>query len=97
MCSNLHAGFAGGGLYGMGKVIRTKEQADHSLPYLLARSPCWITNVMPAQFNPERIIMPDVQTLLKKVSVRPNHEYTELYPRRMPAKDHRPDAGQERD
>src|ERR1700720_4787848 len=28
--------FAGGGLYGVDKVIRTKEQADHSLPYLLA-------------------------------------------------------------
>src|SRR6476660_7413421 len=27
--------FAGGGLYGVDKVIRTKEQADHSLPY------CW--------------------------------------------------------
>ncbi|HEV3439359.1 MAG TPA: hypothetical protein VG122_18485, partial [Gemmata sp.] len=26
--------FAGGGLYGVDKVIRTKEQADHSLPYL---------------------------------------------------------------
>jgi 2-methylcitrate dehydratase len=28
--------FAGGGLYGVDKVVRTKEQADHSLPYLLA-------------------------------------------------------------
>ena len=28
--------FAGGGLYGVDKVIRTKEQADHSLPYLLS-------------------------------------------------------------
>jgi 2-methylcitrate dehydratase len=77
--------FAGGGLYGVDKVIRTKEQADHSLPYLLAVA-LLDGNVMPAQFNPERIIMPDVQALLKKVSVRPNHEYTELYPRRMPAK-----------
>jgi len=25
--------FAGGGLYGVDKVVRTKEQADHSLPY----------------------------------------------------------------
>jgi 2-methylcitrate dehydratase len=77
--------FAGGGLYGVDKVIRMKEQADHSLPYLLAVA-LLDGNVMPAQFNPERIIMPDVQALLKKVSVRPNHEYTELYPRRMPAK-----------
>jgi 2-methylcitrate dehydratase len=27
-----------------------------------------------------------VQSLLKKVSVRPNHEYTEEYPEKMPAK-----------
>ena len=31
-------------------------------------------------------IKPDVQGLLKKVSVRPNHEFTEVYPGKMPAK-----------
>jgi 2-methylcitrate dehydratase len=77
--------FAGGGLYGVDKVIRIKEQADHSLPYLLAVA-LLDGNVMPAQFNPERIMRPDVQNLLKKVSVRPNHEYTEQYPQKMPAK-----------
>jgi 2-methylcitrate dehydratase len=77
--------FAGGGLYGVDKVIRIKEQADHSLPYLLAVA-LLDGDVMPAQFNPERIIKPDVQALLKKVSVRPNHEFTELYPGKMPAK-----------
>jgi 2-methylcitrate dehydratase len=77
--------FAGGGLYGVDKVIRTKEQADHSLPYLLAVA-LLDGDVMPAQFKPERINRPDVQGLLKKVSVRPNHEYTELYPEKMPAK-----------
>src|SRR6202050_1405480 len=77
--------FAGGGLYGVDKVIRIKEQADHSLPYLLAVA-LLDGNVMPAQFNPERIIKPDVQNLLKKVSVRPNQEFTEVYPKKMPAK-----------
>jgi 2-methylcitrate dehydratase len=77
--------FAGGGLYGMDKVIRTKEQADHSLPYLLAVA-LLDGDVMPAQFKPDRIIRPDVQALLKKVSVRPNHEYTDEYPAEMPAK-----------
>jgi 2-methylcitrate dehydratase len=77
--------FAGGGLYGVDKVIRTKEQADHSLPYLLAVA-LLDGDVMPAQFKADRIIKPDVQALLKKVSVRPNHEYTELYPGKMPAK-----------
>ncbi len=77
--------FAGGGLYGVDKVISIKEQADHSLPYLLAVA-LLDGNVMPAQFKPERIIKPDVQNLLKKVSVRPNHEYTEQYPKKIPAK-----------
>src|SRR5271169_3447009 len=77
--------FAGGGLYGVDKAIRTKEQADHSLPYLLSVA-LIDGDVMPAQFKPERIIKPDVQGLLKKVSVRPNHEYTEEYPKKMPAK-----------
>jgi len=67
------------------KVVETKEQADHSLPYLLAVA-LLDHDVMPAQFTPERIIKPDVQGLLKKVSVRPNHEYTDQYPRKMPAK-----------
>jgi 2-methylcitrate dehydratase len=77
--------FAGGGLYGVDKVIRTKEQADHSLPYLLAVA-LLDGDVMPAQFKPDRIIKSDVQGLLKKVSVRPNSEYTEQYPGKMPAK-----------
>ena len=77
--------FAGGGLYGTDKVIRTKEQADHSLPYLLAVS-LLDGDVQPAQFKPDRIVKPDVQALLKKVSVRPNHEYTEEYPAKMLAK-----------
>ncbi len=77
--------FAGGGLYGVDRVIRTKEQADHSLPYLLAVV-LLDGDVMPAQFRPDRITRADVQQLLKKVSVRPNQEYTEQYPGKMPAK-----------
>jgi 2-methylcitrate dehydratase len=77
--------FAGGGIYGVDKVIRTKEQADHSLPYLLAVA-LLDGDVMPAQFKQDRIIKPDVQSLLKKVSVRPNHKYTEQYPKKMPTK-----------
>src|ERR1700730_5554744 len=47
--------FAGGGLYGVDKVVRTKEQADHSLPYLLAVA-LLDGDVMPAQFEPDRIM-----------------------------------------
>jgi 2-methylcitrate dehydratase len=77
--------FAGGGLYGVDKVVQTKEQADHNLPYLLAVA-MLDGDVMPAQFDPDRIARADVQQLLKKVSVRPDQEFTELYPRKMPAK-----------
>jgi 2-methylcitrate dehydratase len=77
--------FAGGGEYGVDREVRTKEQADHNLAYLLAVA-LLDGNVMPAQFTPERINRSDVQALMKKVSVRPNHEYTDEYPRRMPAK-----------
>jgi 2-methylcitrate dehydratase len=77
--------FAGGGLYGVDKVVRTKEQADHNLPYLLAVA-LLDGDVMPAQFEPNRIARADVQQLLKKVSVRPDNEYTDQYPAKMPAK-----------
>src|ERR1700745_1619790 len=77
--------FAGGGLYGVDKVIRIKEQADHSLPYLLAVA-LLDGDVMPAQFEPDRITRADVQQLLKKVSVRPDQEFTDQYPAKMPAK-----------
>jgi 2-methylcitrate dehydratase len=77
--------FAGGGLYGIDKVIQTKEQADHSLPYLLAVA-LLDGDVMPAQFAPARITKPDVQGLLRKVSVHPNQEFTAEYPKKMPAK-----------
>src|SRR4029077_16143465 len=77
--------FAGGGLYGRDRVIQTKEQADHSLPYLLAVA-LLDGDVQPAQLKPDRIIKADVQGLLKKVSVRAKHEYTDEYPGKMPAK-----------
>jgi 2-methylcitrate dehydratase PrpD len=38
-------------------------------------------NVMPAQFTDDRINRPDVQSLLTKVSARPNASYTAEYPR----------------
>src|ERR1700759_1804386 len=77
--------FAGGVHYGVDKVIRTKEQADHSLPYLLAVA-LLDGDVMPAQFAPNRIARADVQQLLTKVSVRPDQEFTEQYPAKMPAR-----------
>ena len=78
--------FAGGGLYGaVGANITTKEQADHSLPYLLAVA-LLDKSVMPAQFAPERINRSDAQQLLRKVVVRPDSDYTREYPTKMPAR-----------
>jgi 2-methylcitrate dehydratase len=77
--------FTGGGHYGVEKEVRTKEQADHSLAYMLAVA-LLDGNVMPAQFARDRIIRADVQSLMKKVSAKPNQEYTDQYPQRMPAK-----------
>lgn len=73
--------FSGGGLYGnaMGDVT-TKEQADHSLPYLLAVA-ALDGQVMQPQFRPERITRDDVQNLMKKVSVEPNADFTKRYPK----------------
>src|SRR5271155_63531 len=47
--------FAGGGLYGTDRFIRTKEEADHNLPYLLAVA-LIDGDVTPAQFDPARIV-----------------------------------------
>ena len=77
--------FTAGGQYGSETEVRTKEQADHDLRYLLAVA-LLDGNVMPAQFAPDRIARSDVQSLMKKVSARPNASYTAQYPRRMPAK-----------
>lgn len=73
--------FSGGGLYGGAMAgVTTKEQADHSLPYLLAVA-LLDGQVMQPQFTPERINSPDVQTLMKKVVVRQDDDYTRRYPK----------------
>ncbi len=78
--------FAGGGLYGNATDgISSKEQADHSLPYLMAVA-LLDGQVRPAQFAPHRVQADDVQTLLRKVRVTPNDEFTARYPAHMPAR-----------
>lgn len=58
----------GGGEYGDRKKVFSKEQADHSLPYLLAVAAI-DGEVYPEQFLPGRIKNEDVQQLLQKVEV----------------------------
>jgi 2-methylcitrate dehydratase len=69
----------GGGEEGGKKDIRTKEQADHSLPYLLAVA-LLDGQVLPEQFAPERILQPDVQELLRRVEVRPAADLSARFP-----------------
>ena len=69
----------GGGEEGAKTEIKTKEQADHSLPYLLAVA-LLDGQVMPEQYAPERILGADVQTLLRRVEVRPAPDLTARFP-----------------
>jgi 2-methylcitrate dehydratase len=69
----------GGGEEGGKKEIRTKEEADHSLPYLLAVA-LIDGQVLPEQFAPERIVRADVQELLQRVMVRPAADLTARFP-----------------
>jgi len=74
----------GGGEEGDKRLVRTKEEADHSLPYLLAVA-LIDGQVEPAQYAPERIVADDVQSLLRRVEVSADPALSARFPRRMPA------------
>ena len=69
----------GGGEEGSKKNITTKEEADHSLPYMMAVL-LLDGNVLPPQYLPGRIIKDDVQELLQKVFVNQKKEYSDRFP-----------------
>jgi 2-methylcitrate dehydratase len=69
----------GGGEEGDKTAVRTKEQADHSLPYLLAVA-LIDGEVMPGQYAAERIVRDDVQHVLRRVHVRPDAELSRRFP-----------------
>jgi 2-methylcitrate dehydratase len=73
----------GGGEEGDKRIVRTKEQADHSLPYLVAVA-LIDDRVSPAQFEPDRIGRSDVQDLLRRVSIHANDTYSARFPDAMP-------------
>lgn len=75
----------GGGEEGEKVTIHSKEEADHSLPYLVAVA-ILDGQVMPEQYLPERIESQDVQTLLRKVLVRPLDEFSRRFPAEMPSR-----------
>jgi 2-methylcitrate dehydratase len=75
----------GGGEEGDKTLVRTKEQADHSLPYLVAVM-LLDGQVKPEQFRAERIARRDVQNLLRKVVVRPVDALSRQFPAQMPCR-----------
>lgn len=75
----------GGGEEGDKTIARTKEEADHSLPYMVAVA-ILDDRVMPEQYKPERIQRHDVQALLRKISVRPLEAYSQRFPNEMPCR-----------
>ena len=70
----------GGGEEGDKKLVRTKEEADHSLPYMVAVA-LLDGEVMPPQYAVERINRKDVQDLLQRVHIRPDPALTKRFPR----------------
>ncbi len=72
----------GGGEEGDKRQVHTKEEADHSLPYMVAVA-LLDGEVTPAQYLPERILREDVQTLLRQVVVRPDTGFSKRFPAEM--------------
>lgn len=75
----------GGGEEGDRIVVRTKEQADHSLPYLVAVA-LLDGAVLPEQYRPERILRYDVQSLLLRVTLRSDGGLSRRFPAEMPCR-----------
>jgi 2-methylcitrate dehydratase len=75
----------GGGEEGDKTLVSTKEQADHSLPYVLAVA-LIDGQVMPEQYMPERIQRTDVQTLLRVISIDPSPRFSKRFPKEMPSR-----------
>src|SRR5699024_1751510 len=74
----------GGGEEGDKQLIRTKEEADHSLPWMLAVV-LLDGQLNPEQYEPARIVADDVQALIKKVEITPSDEFFDRFPDHMPA------------
>lgn len=72
----------GGGEEGDKTIVRRKEEADHSLQYMVSAA-LLDGQVMPAQYEQERIDSDDIQSLLKKVQVTPLQEFSDRFPDEM--------------
>jgi 2-methylcitrate dehydratase len=72
----------GGGEEGDKRLVHTKEEADHSLPYMVAVA-LLDGEVTPAQYAQERIMRDDVQMLLRRVVIRPDVGFSKRFPDEM--------------
>lgn len=75
----------GGGEEGDKTIVRTKEEADHSLQYMVSAA-LLDGQVMPEQYRQNRIEADDIQSLLQKVKVCPRQEYSDRFPDEMSTK-----------
>lgn len=75
----------GGGEEGDKTMVNSKEEADHSLPYVVSVA-LLDGQVMPEQYASERINRRDVQELLQKVSVHPLDAFSDRFPNEMPCR-----------
>lgn len=75
----------GGGEEGNKHRVGSKEEADHSLPYMIAVA-LLDGEVTPAQYIQQRIEREDVQTLLRKVTVQPVADLSARFPQEMPCR-----------
>jgi 2-methylcitrate dehydratase len=75
----------GGGEEGDKSRVRTKEEADHSLPYMLTAA-LLDGEVTPAQYLSQRIGRDDVQSLLRRIRIKPFQEYSDRFPDEMPCR-----------
>lgn len=75
----------GGGEEGDKTIVQTREQADHSLPYMLAAAAC-DGEMGPAQYETDRIVKSDVQSLLRNVVVRPDEALSARFPEECPCR-----------
>jgi 2-methylcitrate dehydratase len=69
----------GGGAEGDKTLVRTKEEADHSLPYIVAVA-ALDGQVGPAQYAPGRIVRQDVQALLRRIEIVPDADFSARFP-----------------
>jgi 2-methylcitrate dehydratase len=69
----------GGGAEGDKTIVRTKEEADHSLQYMVSAA-ALDGQVMPEQYEQERIGRSDIQSLLRRVAVVPDPGFSRRFP-----------------